>query len=276
MRLKPRITKKEYLSHVSKIKQHIQHGDIYEINFCQEFFDTCEIDPYRFFVAFKAYSPSPFSAFFKYCNNYLVSASPERYLQKTGNRLLSQPIKGTAPRGSSVSNDLTEKDYLETSIKERSENTMIVDLVRNDLSRIAKPKSVAVEELCGTHAFPQVYQMISTISAEIKECTFTDIIRATFPMGSMTGAPKIAAMKIAEEHECTKRGLYSGAVGYIAPGMDFDFNVVIRSLQYNAENSYLSYMVGSAITALSDAEMEYEECLLKAYGLNKTKPVNYA
>jgi para-aminobenzoate synthetase component I len=277
LQLKPRITKEEYLSHVSKIKEHIQLGDIYEINYCQEFYDTRIIDPYDFYRSLNDYSPSPFSAFYKYRNNYLLSASPERFLHKSGRRLISQPIKGTASRGKDSLEDLLYRRDLGTNIKERSENIMIVDLVRNDLSRIAIPNSVKVEELCGVHAFPQVYQMISTISAELNSCTFSEILHSTFPMGSMTGAPKIAAMKIAEQHECTKRGLYSGAVGYIAPGMDFDFNVVIRSLQYNSENKYLSYMVGSAITALSDAEKEYEECLLKAYGLNrKDRTTHYA
>lgn len=273
--LKSRISREEYISTVSKIKENIQLGNLYEINYCQEFYNTCKIDPYTYFNKLKSFSPSPFSAFYKYQNKYLLSASPERFLLKTGNRLISQPIKGTAPRGENAVEDFQHIRELKTSIKERSENIMIVDIVRNDLSRIAKRNTVKVEELCGIHSFPQVHQMISTISAEVIDCSFTDILKAAFPMGSMTGAPKISAMKLAEKYECSKRGLYSGTVGYIAPGMDFDFNVVIRSLQYNAENSYLSYMAGSAITALSYAEKEYEECLLKVYGLQNSCKIDY-
>jgi para-aminobenzoate synthetase component 1 len=142
---------------------------------------------------------------------------------------------------------------------------MIVDLVRNDLSKIASKGSVNVDELFGIYSFKQVHQMISTVSCEIKDhFTFTDIIKATFPMGSMTGAPKVRAMQIIEECESTKRGVYSGALGYIEPNGDFDFSVVIRSILYNSSNNYLSFMTGSAITSQADAESEYAECLLKA------------
>jgi para-aminobenzoate synthetase component 1 len=186
-------------------------------------------------------------------------------------------MKGTSAKGLNMQEDHDLKRKLSESIKENSENVMIVDLVRNDMSKIAQSKSVKVEELCGIYTYPYVHQMISTITAQLKTSSFLEIIKATFPMGSMTGAPKIEAMKIIEKFESTKRGLYSGAVGYIAPGMDFDFNVVIRSLQYNAADRYLSYLVGSAITALSDANEEYEECLTKVYGMIHTNNrVNYA
>ena len=147
---------------------------------------------------------------------------------------------------------------------------MIVDLVRNDLSKTAKQASVKVEELCGIYSFKQVHQMISTISSEIdQETHFVDVIKSMFPMGSMTGAPKIEAMKLIEKFEKTKRGLYSGAVGYINPQGDFDFNVVIRSILYNFDKKYLSFSVGSAITAKSIAESEYDECLLKTEAIKK-------
>jgi para-aminobenzoate synthetase component 1 len=275
--LVPRISKVEYLHTVRKIKDHIRKGDIYEINYCQEFFANNSIDPYNYFLQLSDYTPSPFSAFFKHHRNYLLSASPERFMKKHGSKLISQPIKGTAPRGITREEDRVMISKLLNSQKERSENIMIVDLVRNDLSRIALPKSVSVDELCRIYTFPQVHQMISTISASTAADSFREIMQATFPMGSMTGAPKIEAMKIVEELEKSKRGLYSGAVGYISPGMDFDFNVVIRSLQYQAEAHYLSYFVGSAITDLSDAELEYEECMLKAYAINpKLSTTGYA
>jgi para-aminobenzoate synthetase component 1 len=213
-------------------------------------------------------SAAPFSAFSKFGNYFLLCASPERYIQKKGNKLMSQPIKGTAKRSQNKLEDEQLKTELSNNLKEKSENVMIVDLVRNDLSQIAKRGTVKVDELQTIYSFKQVHQMISTISCELKEnITFSDILRSTFPMGSMTGAPKISAMKLIEEFESTKRGLYSGAVGYISPNGDFDFNVVIRSIIYNSENMYLSFMVGSAITDKAIAEQEYEECLLKAKAL---------
>jgi len=267
--LQPSLTKEAYLEKIRKLQEHIHRGDIYEVNFCMEFFKDSHINPYACFQQISMHSPAPFSVFFRNKDHYLLSASPERFLQKENDILHSQPIKGTAPRGTTAAEDQKNKDYLRQSLKERTENIMITDLVRNDLSRIARKKTVEVEELCGIYTYPHVYQMISTIRAQIDDISMYEIIRASFPMGSMTGAPKIRAMQLIEEYEDMKRGLYSGAVGYIAPGMDFDLNVVIRSLQYNAVEGYISYIAGSAITALSDPVGEYEECLLKAYAINQ-------
>lgn len=162
------------------------------------------------------------------------------------------------------------KNDLAKDEKERSENIMIVDLVRNDLSKTAVKGSVKVEELCKVYSFDQVHQMISTVTSQIEENTHPiDVIKSTFPMGSMTGAPKISAMKIIENLEETKRGLYSGAVGYITPRGDFDFNVVIRSILYNHTQKYISFSVGSAITSKSDPLKEYEECLVKAKAMHE-------
>jgi para-aminobenzoate synthetase component I len=264
IKVNARLSKDDYIERVELLKQHIHRGDIYEANFCQEFFASAEFDSLEAFLKMHKQSPAPFSCLLRINTNYLLSASPERFLQKTGQHIISQPIKGTARRGKDFGEDHTLKAELIDSKKERSENIMIVDLVRNDLSKIARANSVHVDELCGIYSFEHVHQMISTISAKLNTFSIHKIIRATFPMGSMTGAPKLNALKLAEKYETTKRGIYSGAVGYISPSKDFDFNVVIRSLQYNAENKYLSYMVGGAITSLSDAEMEYEECLVKA------------
>jgi para-aminobenzoate synthetase component 1 len=196
---------------------------------------------------------------------FLLSASPERFIKKVGKKIISQPIKGTARRGANEEEDKQIKHHLFNDPKERAENIMIVDLVRNDLSRTADKGSVIVEELCGIYTFPQVHQMISTVVSELREDVhFIEAIRQCFPMGSMTGAPKVRAMKLIEKYESTKRGLFSGAVGYITPEGDFDFNVVIRSILYNARNHYLSFMVGGAITMQAEAEKEYEECMLKA------------
>ncbi len=262
----PRVSKEEYIKTVKTLKEHIQLGDIYEVNYCQEYFATnVKINPIDIYIKLNEKSPTPFSCFVKCIDKYLMSASPERYIQKKGSKIISQPIKGTAKRGVTLEEDKMIKKQLFIDPKERSENVMIVDLVRNDLSKISKKNSVVVDELCGIYTFSQVHQMISTISGKVdNDIEFEDVLKATFPMGSMTGAPKIRAMKLIEKYEKTKRGLYSGSVGYINENGNFDFNVVIRSLLYNEENNYLSFIVGGAITSLSDPEMEYEECLLKA------------
>jgi para-aminobenzoate synthetase component I len=265
--LKPRLSKEEYLRKIQEIQQYISAGELYEVNFCLELYAKVNINPYSYFRYLNRLSPAPFASFLKIQDKFLLSMSPERYIKKEDTLVLMQPMKGTAPRGTPECLDLFLKNELMTSSKERAENIMIVDLVRNDLSKIALYKSVNVEELCKVYSFPHVHQMISSISARLKTGKFSEIIKATFPMGSMTGAPKVAAMKIIEMLESTKRGLYSGAIGYIAPSSNFDFSVVIRSLQYNGKTDYLSYIVGSAITAESNPQKEYEECLLKVYGI---------
>ena len=268
LKIKPRVSQQDYIDLIHKLKSHIQRGDIYEANFCQEFYAKGEIDPLLTFERLQDLSLPPFAVFFKNKSHFLLSASPERYLKKEGNLLISQPIKGTAARSSNATEDLNLKNNLLADPKERSENVMIVDLVRNDLSRIAKKGSVLVEELHAIYSFKQVHHLISTIKAELRpEISAVDAICASYPMGSMTGAPKISAMKIIENLECSKRGLYSGSVGYFTPDGDFDFNVVIRSILYNAKTSYVSLSVGSAITAKSVPEKEYEECLIKAKAL---------
>lgn len=263
---KARISKDEYIGKVVKLKNHIQQGDIYEVNFCQEFYaEDVEINfPMDTYNRLNDLTHAPFSSYYQFGNYAAFCGSPERFLKKEGPKLISQPIKGTAPRGATLEADEKLKNALQKDPKERAENTMIVDLVRNDLSRVAEKDSVKVEEYCAIYSFDTVHQMISSISCEVKpEVTFTDILRATFPMGSMTGAPKLRAMELIEENESFKRGLYSGSIGYIAPNGDFDFNVVIRSLLYNTENRYLSCSVGGAITIQSDPEKEYEECMVK-------------
>ena len=261
-----RISKENYLLKVSKMLEHIQRGDIYEANFCMEFYaENAKIDPSEMYHKLNTISEAPFAVYFKNAAHYLLSASPERYLRKEGLKVISQPIKGTAKRSFDLEQDEQFISDLAQNEKERSENIMIVDLVRNDLSHTATKGSVAVEELCEVYTFKQVHQMISTIVSEVENTTSpVEIIRTTFPMGSMTGAPKISAMQIIETLEETKRGLYSGAVGYFTPNGDFDFNVVIRSILYNAKNEYLSFSVGSAVTSKAIPENEYEECLLKA------------
>jgi para-aminobenzoate synthetase component 1 len=262
----PFIDKKVYIEQVEKLKKHIQIGNIYEINFCQEFIaKNVEINyPLDVYFKLNKITQAPFSSFFHTGDYTVFCGSPERFLKREGNTLLSEPIKGTAKRGKTGEEDDKLKNDLINDPKERAENIMIVDLVRNDLSKIATKNSVTVNDLCKIHTFETVHQMISSISCEINENTpFIDIIKATFPMGSMTGVPKIRAMELIEEHESFKRGLYSGSIGYIKPNGDFDFNVVIRSLLYNKAKKLLSCSVGGAITDLSSPEKEYEECLTK-------------
>lgn len=264
-----RVSKTEYINDVIKIKEHIQMGDVYELNYCIEFFaENIEINPAQVYQKLNKISSAPFSCFYKVDNKYLICASPERFLKKEGNKIIAQPMKGTAKRSSQYEEDQLIREELYLSEKERAENVMIVDLVRNDLSKTAKQKSVKADELFGVYSFPQVHQMVSTVSSEMRDdVDIIDVINSAFPMGSMTGAPKVKAMELIEEFEISKRGLFSGAVGYITKEKDFDFNVVIRSIQYNAYKKYLSFMVGSAITINSDPEKEYEECLLKSKAL---------
>ncbi len=270
--VKKRFRRSEYVGTVNRIKDHIARGDIYELNFCQEFYsEDAVIDPLSTFKMLNNLSAAPFSVFFKYHSKFIISASPERFLCRRGNKIISQPIKGTARRSDDLQEDLRLKEELRNNPKEQSENVMIVDLVRNDLTRCALPGTVRVEELFGIYSFRQVHQMISTVACEVSEDTDnTEIISCAFPMGSMTGAPKVRAMELIEEFERTRRGIFSGAVGYFTPEGDFDMNVVIRTLLYDSESGYLSFQTGSAITFASDPEKEYEECLLKAKAILET------
>ncbi|MFC0516131.1 anthranilate synthase component I family protein [Mucilaginibacter angelicae] len=264
--LKPRFSKQEYIDTVNKIKEHITRGDMYVTNFCQEFFaEDASLDPLEVFTRLNQVSPNPFATFFKWNGNYILGASPERFLAKRGSKLISQPIKGTAKRLDNIDADEQAKQILRNHPKELQENVMVVDLVRNDLTRSAKPGTVKTEELFGIYSFKQVHQMISTVVCEIEDgLSNVAAIRNSFPMGSMTGAPKVSCMQLMEQYERSKRGVYSGAIGYFSPDGDFDFNVVIRSLLYNSANKYLSFHAGGAITYHAIAENEYEECLLKA------------
>ena len=263
--LKQREGKVEYLQKIAQIKAHIQRGDIYEMNYCQEFYaENIAVNPVTIFQQLNNNSTTPFSAFLKLNHISAICASPERFIKKTGNKIISQPIKGTRKRGSNMDEDVALVQALKSSEKDSIENIMITDLVRNDLSITATKGSVKVEELCGVYTFEKVHQMITTITSQVDDKVhFTELLKSVFPMGSMTGAPKLKAMELIETFECFQRGLFSGAIGYITPKGDFDFNVVIRTILYNASEKYLSVGVGGAITIKSDAEEEYEECMVK-------------
>lgn len=270
--VKNRISKGQYVNYVRQLQKHIARGDCYEVNYCQEFFaEGANIDPLHVYKRLSESSPNPFSALYRVHDKWLICASPERFLKRNGSSVISQPIKGTSRRAiDNVFTDELNKQTLYNSKKDRSENVMVVDLVRNDLAKVCREGTVKVDELFGIYSFPQVHQMISTVSGELKPyIRFEEIIRAAFPMGSMTGAPKKRVMELIEQYEQTKRGIFSGAVGYITPDGDFDFNVVIRSIMYNETSKYLSFQAGSGITFYSEAEQEWEECLLKAEAIKR-------
>ena len=274
--IRMRIFKDEYFRQVEKLLDHIHRGDVYEINFCQEFYaEDAVINPLQVFSRINQISRTPFAAFVKSEQRYALCASPERFLRKENQLVISQPMKGTAKRDRDLIIDQALKDELAADIKERAENIMIVDLVRNDLSKCAIKGSVVVDELCNVYTYEQVHQMVSTVKSTVPSSLHpVDIIKDCFPMGSMTGAPKISAMKLIEKYESIKRSVYSGAIGYFTPQGDFDFNVVIRSILYNKANKYLSFSVGSAITAKASPEKEYQECLLKAKAMRSVLESN--
>lgn len=269
--LQKRMSKDQYLKSFAQLQRHIQQGDIYEVNLCQEFYaEEADIHPLAVYEKLSSLSPTPFSVFFKLDDKYVLSASPERFLAKRGTTLISQPIKGTAPRGATPAEDKARIEALRNNPKEIAENVMIVDLVRNDLTRSAQAGTVDAVRPLEVHSFKQVHQLISTITCEQDPAiSTTDVIRNTFPPGSMTGAPKISAMALCDRYENSMRGIYSGAVGYFAPDEDFDFNVIIRSILYNKTARYLSFHTGGAITYEAKAEQEYAECMLKASGILK-------
>ena len=267
----PSLDKESYIKAFHQIQKEMHRGNIYELNFCIEFSaESVKLEPTSTFIKLMELSPMPFSAFVKHNEKYAFCASPERYLMKEGKKLYSMPMKGTAPKGNNAQEAENERKKLGQSEKERSENIMITDLVRNDLAQTSVPGSVKVEELCGIYDFPHLFQMVSTISSKVRaDKTWIDAIKDSFPMGSMTGAPKLNAMQLIDKYETTSRGLFSGAIGYITPEKDFDFNVVIRSLFYDQENKRISFWAGSAITDQANAEDEYAECLLKTEIITK-------
>jgi len=269
--LQASVSKQAYIDQVNQLKKHLTAGDIYEITYCIAFSLTdITLDPIALYTKLNSLSPMPFSALYKNDSQYVICASPERFLGKRAQRIFSQPIKGTRKRNEDPVLDEQEKLILQNDPKEIAENVMIVDLVRNDLTKSAKLGTIKVSELFGIHTFANLHQMISTVEAELKaDCGIFECIQNAFPMGSMTGAPKLRAMELIEEVENTKRGLYSGSIGYIDAIGDFDFNVIIRSIFYDKNAKTLSFQVGSAITLDADPEKEYEECLLKAESILK-------
>ncbi|WP_134089325.1 anthranilate synthase component I family protein [Olivibacter sp. XZL3] len=277
-KIEAKMAKENYIAAFQQLQRHIHQGDIYEVNLCQEFFaEDVALNPIEAYYRLSDISPTPFSAYFKAKEHHIISASPERFLAKRDRLLISQPIKGTAPRGKTKEEDSRLLNKLKADKKEISENIMIVDLVRNDLTKSAEPASVNVAELMGVYTFKQVHQLISTITAREKDqLELTESIKNTFPAGSMTGAPKVNAMRLIDQYESSGRGIYAGSIGYFAPDGDYDFNVVIRTLLYNTNRKRLSFHVGGAITAEANALNEYQECLLKASAILQLLGVSYS
>jgi para-aminobenzoate synthetase component 1 len=261
-----RLNKQSYIDIIHKLLAHIKHGDIYEINYCIEFFsDDVVINPQEVFNCLNKLTEAPFAQLLKSGDTYIICASPERFIQKKGNVLISQPMKGTARRSTNMTKDQEIKQKLQHSLKEQTENVMALDVARNDLSQVAQKGSVVVDELFAVHSFKNVHQMLSTVSCQLKEdIDFNAILGATFPPASMTGAPKLKAIELIKKYELSPRGMYSGALGFIDEQGNFDLCVVIRTILYNQKTGKLSFYVGSAITAQCNPEEEWNECLLKA------------
>jgi len=256
------VTKRHYIDQVKEAKRHIYEGDYYEINISHQLSSDFEGDTWNLFNALKQSGQVPFAAYFSFGDFRICCASPERFLARSGMRVWSQPIKGTAEAGP---DSIFEKDKLSNSEKIIAENLMTVDLVRNDLSRVALPGTVKTKNLFEIQSFETVHQMVSTVEAKVQQkLSSIEILKACFPVASMTGAPKIEVMKSIEEIENYKRAIYSGSIGYFTPTGDFDFNVVIRTAIINQRTGRLFYPVGGAITSDSDPVEEWEETLLKA------------
>lgn len=262
----PQLSKDHYLSDVHAVQQEIQLGNCYELNYCMRLETSGKPNGtgVDFFLQLNNNTHAPKAVYYEDDQSFVACASPERFIRKEGNTLISEPIKGTAPRNSDPKKDSEIAEALQHSLKDTTENVMIVDLVRNDLSKVASKGSVEVTALNKLHSFETVHQLISTVQCDLKtDTTFTDILKALFPMGSMTGAPKKAAVELSEKYEHHARNWYSGSFGYLAPNGDFDSNVIIRTIFYDKAQERFSCMVGGAITSLSDPEEEWEECKTK-------------
>lgn len=261
-----RTHREDYLRRAERIAAHLHRGDIYELNYCVERWCIDHaLDPLATFVRLLQRTDAPHAAFLRHGDRYAICMSPERFLRVDGGMLLTQPMKGTRPRVSDPADDRRIARHLQADPKERSENIMAVDVARNDLGRVAVPGSVQVPELCTLRTLPNVHQLVSTVSARLAPGRSAwDAVRAAFPMASMTGAPKPRAMEIIAGLEDTRRGLYSGALGFELPDGTLDLNVVIRTITYDAGSGRASLITGGAFTAQSDPLAEWAECTVKA------------
>lgn len=259
-------TKEAYIKAIQKAMEYIAAGDIYQVNLSQRFLTEVDTAPYDLYLRLREASPAPFSAYLDFGKAAVLSSSPERFLKVDGKSIETSPIKGTRPRGKNPEEDKRLKKELEQSEKDRSEHIMIVDLERNDLGKVCKYGTVRVKDEMDIQSFAQVHHMVSTVVGELKEgIGLMDIMKATFPGGSITGAPKVRAMEIIEELEPVKRGVYTGSIGYIGFNGKMDMNIAIRTLSVKDGNAFFS--VGGGIVADSDPKAEYQETLDKAKGM---------
>jgi len=264
--LKGGFTHKEYVDAVEKARQYIIAGDIFEVNLSQRFEAELSITPYELYRRLRQINPAPFACYLGFDEVSVVSASPERFLRLRGDRVETRPIKGTRPRGKTPEEDEALANELLSSTKDRAENIMIVDLERNDLGRVCRFGTVKVTELAILEVFPTVFHLTSTVEGRLREGkNGIDLLKATFPGGSITGAPKVRAMEIIDELEPSRRSVYTGNIGYLSFNGDLDLNIAIRTFLVKGRKAY--FQVGGAVVYDSDPEAEYQETLDKARAL---------
>ncbi len=262
----PNFTVREYVRAVEKAKEYIRRGDIYQVNLSQRFETGFSGDPFSLYCRLRDASPAPFSAYLDFGEVKILSSSPERFLLKRGDYVETRPIKGTRPRGEDARGDASLERDLAASAKDRAEHVMIVDLERNDLGRVCEYGSVRPSEMFSLERYSTVFHLVSTVSGRLRPGTDAlDCLRAAFPGGSITGAPKIRSMEIIEELEPVKRSIYTGAIGYISFDGNMDTSIAIRTIVIKGKKAY--FQVGGGIVADSDPEAEYQETLDKARGM---------
>ncbi len=269
--IKPLITKKSYLSNISKIKNYIRKGDTYQVNYTYKYNFDFKGSPWQLFFDLSKKQPVHYAAFLSFDNTKILSFSPELFFLKKKNNLIVKPMKGTIERGKDFQDDLLKQKALKNSAKDRAENIMIVDMLRNDLGRISETGTIKAIKLFEIEKYNTLYQMTSTISSRLREKSWYEIFKGIFPSGSVTGAPKINTMRIIKRLEKYPRHIYTGAIGYISPKKDAVFNVAIRTLLLDETKKRGELGVGSGITITSDPEKEYAECALKALFLTKPR-----
>ncbi|HSQ89064.1 aminodeoxychorismate synthase component I [Romboutsia sp.] len=268
IKLNSNFTKVEFEDAVRKVQNYIRQGDIYQANLTQRFSGQTKLSSYELYRDLRRFSPAPFGAFLNFEHSHILSNSPERFIKCTDRKVETRPIKGTRPRGKTVEEDLKLQEELRNSEKDRAELLMIVDLERNDIGRISKIGSVKVPELFVIEPYANVNHLVATVVGELdenKDCV--DVIKATFPGGSITGAPKIRSMEIIDELEPTQRNVYTGSIGYIGFNGDMDLNIAIRTIVKQNEDVY--FQVGGGMTWDSQPEDEYQETLDKAKSIMK-------
>jgi para-aminobenzoate synthetase component 1 len=264
--LQGNFTHKEYIDTVEKARQYIIAGDIFEVNLSQRFETELSISPYKLYQRLRQINPAPFAGYLNFDGVKVVSASPERFLRLRGDWVETRPIKGTRPRGKTKEEDEALSSELLTSAKDRAENIMIVDLERNDLGRVCRFGTVKVTQLAILEMFPTVFHLTSTIVGRLrKDKNGIDLIKATFPGGSVTGAPKVRSMEIIDELEPTKRSIYTGSIGYLSFNGDLDLSIAIRTFLVKEGRAY--FQVGGAVVYDSDPETEYQETMDKGKAL---------